>query len=55
MSLIRAITRPYGPATAAGVNLGVGVAPLSPQDGDVWITATSIFARVGGVTHDLLA
>jgi len=42
-------------ATSAGVNLGVGVDPLSPQDGDIWVTASSIFARVGGVTYDLLA
>lgn len=42
-------------ATAAGVNLGEGTAPTVPVDGDLWITTTGFYARVNGVTHDLLA
>lgn len=40
-------------AAAAGFNIGVGVAPTSPNNGDVWETSTGIFVRVGGVTYQL--
>lgn len=42
-------------ATRAGVNLGEGLAPTVPVDGDLWITTTGFYAHVNGVTHDLLA
>lgn len=40
------------PSTAAhsGLNLGAGVAPTSPNNGDVWTTSAGVFARVAGVT-----
>lgn len=34
----------------AGFNLSPGASPTSPVDGDVWVTATGIFAHVNGVT-----
>lgn len=37
----------------AGTNLGVGAAPSAPVDGDIWATATSVFARINGATVDL--
>lgn len=39
---------------AAGISISPGVAPSAPNNGDVWITGSSIFARVGGVTYDLI-
>jgi hypothetical protein len=35
---------------SAGINFGVGVAPTSPVNGDVWVTAAGVYARVAGVT-----
>lgn len=40
-------------AVGAGFNLGVGVAPTSPADGDVWNTASGVFAHTAGVTRGL--
>jgi hypothetical protein len=34
----------------AGFNLGIGAAPSSPNNGDVWMTASGIFVRAGGTT-----
>src|SRR6185312_9136263 len=34
----------------AGVNLGVGVAPTSPVNGDLWETSGGLFAQIGGST-----
>lgn len=39
----------------AGLNLGTGDAPVQPDDGDVWITQTGMYARIKGETKDLLA
>ncbi len=40
----------------AGFNVQEGVAPSSPVDGDVWVTAAgSYFARLNGVSIDLAA
>ena len=39
------------PTTAsAGLNLPVGTAPSSPNNGDMWITSSGLFIRVGGTT-----
>ena len=35
-------------AGGAGVNIGVGVAPSFPNNGDMWETATGLFARING-------
>jgi hypothetical protein len=35
---------------SAGLNLGVGTAPISPNNGDIWVTNSSIFVRINGVT-----
>jgi hypothetical protein len=34
----------------AGVNLGAGVAPTSPVNGDLWTTSGGLFAQIGGST-----
>jgi hypothetical protein len=35
---------------ASGLNIAPGVAPTSPNAGDLWATSTGLFARFGGVT-----
>ena len=40
-------------AAAAGLNLPPGTAPSSPANGDLWTTASGIYARIGGVTSQL--
>ena len=45
------------PASAtggAGINLGAGVAPTSPNNGDCWATSTGLFCFNGGVTQQYL-
>jgi hypothetical protein len=37
-------------AASAGLNLGVGVAPTAPQNGDVWATASGVYAQINGAT-----
>ncbi|QPF81687.1 hypothetical protein IC762_17850 [Bradyrhizobium genosp. L] len=37
-------------STLAGLNLTPGSAPSAPADGDLWFTASGVFARVNGVT-----
>ena len=36
--------------SSASINLPAGVAPTSPNDGDVWATSSGMFARVNGST-----
>ena len=40
--------------TRAGFNIPTGVAPTSPDHGDIWVTASDILARIDGVTESLL-
>jgi hypothetical protein len=35
----------------SGLNVGIGVNPTSPQTGDVWLTATGGWFRIGSVTY----
>ena len=43
-----------GTTSAAGLNIAEGVAPTSPNDGDIWVTAAGgFFARLNGVSVDL--
>ena len=42
-------------ASSTGFNIPPGTAPSSPDDGDIWLTASDILARVNGVTESLLA
>lgn len=42
---------PAGTATASPINIGNGVAPTTPVDGDVWLTTTDLLYRVGGITR----
>lgn len=39
-----------GTTTIAPLNLGSGVAPTAPADGDLWITTSGLYARINGVT-----
>jgi hypothetical protein len=36
--------------TASNINLATGVAPTTPNNGDIWFDGSNIFIRVGGVT-----
>lgn len=36
--------------SGAGVNLSPGTAPTSPNNGDLWITASGLFAQINGST-----
>lgn len=38
---------------SAGLNLGAGVAPAAPNNGDLWLTAVGLFARIAGSTRQL--
>jgi hypothetical protein len=42
-------------AGGAGLNVPQGAAPTSPNNGDVWLTSSAVFARVGGATQQLMA
>lgn len=46
-------TLPASTTSAAPLNLGTGVAPTSPVDGDVWATSGALFARINGTTEQL--
>lgn len=37
----------------SGLNITPGVSPASPVNGDVWITATDMFAQIGGTTYPI--
>jgi hypothetical protein len=37
----------------AGFNVGQGTTPSSPNNGDIWITGSGIFAQFGGSTYTL--
>jgi hypothetical protein len=51
-SIVR-VNTPASAAPAAGLNIGQGVNPTAPIDGDIWITSSGAFARVNGVTQQL--
>ena len=40
--------------TRSGFNIPTGVAPTSPVQGDIWVEAADIFARINGVNESLL-
>lgn len=40
-------------AANAGFSMKPGAAPTSPNNGDMWVTTTGLFARVNGVTLNL--
>jgi hypothetical protein len=45
------VTTPAVSAAGAGLNIGQGAAaPSSPNNGDVWITSTGMYAQVNGAT-----
>lgn len=44
---------PASTVSAAPINLGEGVAPTSPVNGDVWVTSGAVFAQVNGTTNRL--
>lgn len=45
----RIVTAPPG-ASTSGFNLTPGTTPASPANGDLWATASGLFARINGVT-----
>lgn len=44
------ITTAAGNTSNPPINVGQGVAPTSPTNGDLWLTSSGLFARAGGVT-----
>lgn len=46
-------TLPSSTTSAAPLNLGAGVAPTSPVNGDVWATSGALFVRINGTTEQL--
>lgn len=42
---------PASAAGSAGLNLGAGVAPSAPNNGDIWTTASGLFAQIAGATE----
>jgi hypothetical protein len=44
------LTLAAGAAGSASANIPAGVAPTSPNNGDIWTTSTGLFVRAGGVT-----
>lgn len=49
------VLTPATVAGSAGLRLPHGTTPTSPVDGDIWTTTTTIFARINGVSQDLVA
>jgi hypothetical protein len=49
------VSTPASTTARAGLAVAPGTAPTTPSNGDVWTTATGIFARIGGNTLDLVA
>jgi len=41
--------------TIAGLNLGAGVAPTSPVNGDVWATNAALVVRINGASQTMLS
>jgi hypothetical protein len=41
---------PASTTTAAGLNIGQGSTPTSPNNGDIWITSAGMYAQVNGGT-----
>jgi len=39
----------------AGFSFGAGIAPVTPENGDMWATPTGLFAQINGETRDLFA
>lgn len=46
-------TLPSSTTSAAPLNIGAGVAPTSPVNGDVWATSGALFVRINGTTEQL--
>ncbi|MBW8034092.1 MAG: hypothetical protein FVQ79_00040 [Planctomycetes bacterium] len=42
-------------AGGAGFNIPTGVAPTSPAQGDIWVVAADILARINGIDESLLS
>lgn len=40
--------------STAGFNITPGTAPLAPNNGDIWATASGLFVQIGGVTSNVL-
>lgn len=42
-----------GTTASSPLRLREGVAPTTPNNGDVWLTTTHVYARIGGVSYQL--
>jgi len=40
-------------AGAASLKITPGVAPTTPNDGDMWVTTAGLFVRIAGVTRQV--
>lgn len=49
------VTTPASTASAAGLTITPGVAPTTPNNGDIWVTTSGVNARVNGATVALSA
>lgn len=54
-TMLGRLTMTPSTTAAAGFNLAPGVAPTSPNNGDMWMTTAAIFARINGATVTLTA
>ena len=48
-----ALNLPAGVAGAASLKITPGVAPTTPNDGDMWVTTDGLFVRIAGVTRQV--
>ena len=47
------IALPAGTTAKSQINFAASTAPSSPANGDMWVTASDIFIRLGGVTYTI--
>lgn len=42
-----------GTSAGAGINIGVGVSPAAPSNGDLWVNASAAFIQVGASAYQI--
>ncbi len=50
-NFLNTVTTKESDTFGAGINLPHGVAPTSPNDGDMWTTSAGLFVRINGTTY----
>lgn len=48
------VSTPASAAGGAGFKVMPGVAPTTPNNGDMWLTSSGLFARIGGATREMM-